>query len=216
MVQTASVAARTRGILRRCAPQDDNYFVILSGTKCSEESRACAFARQSEYTRMARRVVAPYEEENTAQTDSPSGVAASLPTVSAKWAERARNARPYGVAAISLHIATASGRHPQSRTTPLRAQRVLKGKGVIRKRGETAGVSPLVRSAAAQVAPWPVGSGYALRPVGRIRKDGAPRSSRPTEDAAAQAAFPPAMRGQFRNAFQGEYERARDPSLRSG
>ena len=44
MVQTASVVARTRGILRRCAPQDDNNFVILSGTKWSEESRACAFA----------------------------------------------------------------------------------------------------------------------------------------------------------------------------
>ena len=72
-----------------------------------------------------------------------------------------------------LHAALASGWHPQGGTTPLRAQRVLKGKGVIRKRGETAGVSPLVRS------------------------------------AAAQAAFPPAMRGQFRNAFQGEYERAR-------
>ena len=98
----------------------------------------------------------------------------------------------------------AGGWQPQGGTTPLRAKRVLKGKGVIRKRGETAGVSPLVRSAAAQAAFPPVGSGYALRPVGRIRKDGAPRSSRPTEDAAAQAAFPPAMRGQFRNAFQGD------------
>ena len=33
---------RKREILRRCAPQDDNNFVILSETKCSEESRACA------------------------------------------------------------------------------------------------------------------------------------------------------------------------------
>ena len=54
-------------------------------------------------------------------------------------------------------------------TTPLRAQRVLKGKGLIRKKGKTAGVPLLVRS------------------------------------AAAQAAFPPAMRGQFGCAFQGEY-----------
>ena len=38
----ASVVARKRGILRRCAPQDDNLFVILSGTTWSEESRACA------------------------------------------------------------------------------------------------------------------------------------------------------------------------------
>ena len=38
----ASVAARKREILRRCAPQDDNDFVILSGTKWSEESRAPA------------------------------------------------------------------------------------------------------------------------------------------------------------------------------
>ena len=37
-----SVVTRTRGILRRCTPQDDNYFVILSGTTWSEESRACA------------------------------------------------------------------------------------------------------------------------------------------------------------------------------
>src|SRR5699024_2597952 len=35
-------ATRKRGILRRCAPQDDNLFVILSGTTWSEESRACA------------------------------------------------------------------------------------------------------------------------------------------------------------------------------
>ena len=33
---------RKREILRRCAPQDDNIFVILSGTKWSEESRAGA------------------------------------------------------------------------------------------------------------------------------------------------------------------------------
>ena len=69
VVQTASVVTRTRGILRRCAPQDDKgesaprndcLFVILSGTTWSEESRACAFARQGDYTKMARRVVAPY------------------------------------------------------------------------------------------------------------------------------------------------------------
>ncbi len=42
MVQAALAVSRTRGILRRCAPQDDNNFVILSGTKWSEESRACA------------------------------------------------------------------------------------------------------------------------------------------------------------------------------
>ena len=86
---------------------------------------------------------------------------------------RARNARPYGVAVIPLHAALASGWQPFCGTPPLRAKRVLKGNGVIRKRGETAGVSPLVRS------------------------------------AAAQAAFPPAMRGQFGCALQGEYERAR-------
>ena len=123
-----------------------------------------------------------------------------------------------------LHAAMAGGWQPFVGTLFLRAKRVLKGNGVIRKRGETAGVSPLARSAAAQAVPRPVGSGHALRPVGRIGKDGAPRSwprpaslgpsvqftfSRPTEDAAAQAAFPPAMHGQLRNAFQGEYERAR-------
>ncbi len=123
-----------------------------------------------------------------------------------------------GVAAIPLHAATANGWQPFGGTPPLRAQRVLKGKGLIDKREKTAGCLPLARSAAAQAAPRPVGSGQALRPVGRIHKDGAPRSwprpaslgpsaqftfSRPTEDAAAQAAFPPAMRGQFRNAFQG-------------
>ena len=85
---------------------------------------------------------------------------------------RARNARPYGVAANPLHIATASGWQPQSGTTPLRAQRVLKGMGLIRKKGKTAGVPLLVRS------------------------------------SAAQAAFPPVMRGHRRCAFQGEYERA--------
>ena len=109
----------------------------------------------------------------TAQTDTPSGVAVSLPKVSAKWAERARNARPYGVAAISLHIATASGRHPQRGTTPLRAKRVLKGKGVIRKRGETAGVSPLVRPPRAAASfpppaggeiPCPLGAGTNVAP----------------------------------------------------
>ena len=31
MVQIVSVITRTRGILRRCAPQDDNLFVILNG-----------------------------------------------------------------------------------------------------------------------------------------------------------------------------------------
>ena len=117
MVQMASVVARKRGILRRCAPQDDNYFVILSGTTWSEESRACAFARRGEYTRMARRVVAPYE------------TAASLPAVRAKRAGRARNARPYGVAPNPLHIATASGWKPFGGTTPLRAKRVLKERG---------------------------------------------------------------------------------------
>ena len=105
---------------------------------------------------MARRVVAPYE------------TATSLPAVKAEWTERARTARPYGVALTPLHAAIAAGRQPQGGKTPLRAKRVLKGNGVIRKRGETAGVSPLVRS------------------------------------AAAQAAFPPAMREQFRNAFQGD------------
>ena len=66
-MQMASVITRKRGFLRRCAPQDDKresaprndcLFVILSGTTWSEESRACAFARQGDYTRMARRVVA--------------------------------------------------------------------------------------------------------------------------------------------------------------
>ena len=109
----------------------------------------------------------------------------------------------------------AGGWQPFGGTTPLRAKRVLKGKGLIRKKGKTAGVPLLVRSAAAQAAPRPVGSGHTFRPVGRIRKNGAPsrgtrrngapRSSRPTEDAAAQAAFPPAMRGHRRCAFQGKY-----------
>ena len=99
MVQMASVT-RTRGILRRCAPQDDNLFVILSGTTWSEEFRACAFVRQGEYTRMARRVVAPYE------------TAASLPKVRAKRAGRARTARPYGVAPIPLHAWVAGGWQP--------------------------------------------------------------------------------------------------------
>ena len=56
---------------------------------------------------------------------------------------------PCGVAANPLHIATASGWQPQGGTTPIRAQRVLKGKGLIRKKGKTAGVPLLVRSAAA-------------------------------------------------------------------
>ena len=51
----ASVVTRKRGILRRCAPQDDNLFVILSGTTWSEESRACAFARHGDYARVSRR-----------------------------------------------------------------------------------------------------------------------------------------------------------------
>ena len=113
----------------------------------------------------ARRVVAPY------------GVAASLPKVRAR---RARNARPCGVVAIPLHIATASGWQPFGGTTPLRAKRVLKGKWVIDKREKTAGCLPLARS------------------------------------AAAQAAFPPAMRGQFRNAFQGSFQRARAGSFAAG
>ena len=72
MVQRASVAARTRGILRRCAPQDDNLFVILSGTEWSEESRACAV---------------PYRTH-------PSGVAASFPKVRAKRARTGAQCAP--------------------------------------------------------------------------------------------------------------------------
>ena len=136
----ASVAARTRGILRRCAPQDDNYFVILRGTTWSEESRACAVQQH------------------------PPLRGGSVPP-----GGQSRVGVPYsGVAATPLHIATASGRQPFGGITPLRAQRVLKGKGLIRKKGKTAGVPLLVRS------------------------------------AAAQAAFPPAMRRQFRNALQGD------------
>ena len=108
----------------------------------------------------------------------PSGVAASLPKVRAKRAGRARNARPYGVAATPLYAATASGWQPQSETLPLRAQRVLKGKWVIDKREKTAGFLPLARS------------------------------------AAAQAAFPPVMRGHRRCAFEGEHERAVPSPLR--
>ena len=80
-------------------------------------------------------------------------MAASLPKVRAKRAEQARNARPYGVTAMPLHAAMASGWQLFGGTTPLRAQRVLKGKGLIRKKGKTAGVPLLVRSAAAQAAP---------------------------------------------------------------
>ena len=50
-----------------------------------------------------------------------------------------------GVAAMPFHAATASGWKPFCGTMPLRAQRVLKGKGLIRKKGKTAGVPLLVR-----------------------------------------------------------------------
>ena len=72
----------------------------------------------------------------------PSGVVASLLAVRAKRVGRARQARPYGVAATPLYIATANGWQPFGGTTPLRAQRVLKGKGLIRKKGKTVRLSP--------------------------------------------------------------------------
>ena len=81
---------------------------------------------------MARRVVAPYE------------TVTSLSAVRARRAGRARTARPYGVAPAPLHAAMAGGWQPFCGTMPLRAQRVLKGKGLIRKKGKTAGV-PLLR-----------------------------------------------------------------------
>ena len=65
-----------------------------------------------------------------------------------------------GVAAIPLHAATANGWQPFGGTPPLRAQRVLKGKGLIRKKGKTAGVPLLVRSAAAQAACPPAMRGH--------------------------------------------------------
>ena len=101
---------------------------------------------------MARRVVAQASFSwpfGPIHLLAPYETAASLPKVRAKRARRARNARPYGVAANPLHIATASGWQPQGGTTPLRAQRVLKGKWVIDKREKTAGCLPLARSAAA-------------------------------------------------------------------
>ncbi len=79
-----------------------------------------------------------------------------------------------GVAATPLHIATANGWKPFGGTTPLRAQRILKGKGLIRKKGKTAGCLPLARSAAAQAAFPPAMCGHSPRSVGRIRKNGAP------------------------------------------
>ena len=85
-------------------------------------------------------LLAPYEAENTAQTDSPLR-GGSIPP-----GGQSEAGVPYsGVAPIPLHIAAASGWQPQSGTTPLRAQRVLKGKGLIRKKGKTAGVPLLVR-----------------------------------------------------------------------
>ena len=137
---------------------------------------------------------------DTAQQAHPSGVAASLPVVRVKRAGWARNARPYGVAAIPLHIATAGGWQPFCGTTPLRAKRVLKGKWVIDKREETAGCLPLARSAAAHT-----------------RRSGRPASNRRAAAALSEseAAIPPAMRGHFRCAFQGEYERARARSFAS-
>ena len=143
---------------------------------------------------MARRVVAQASFSWTCgpiHLLAPYETAASLPPVRARRAGRARTARPYGVAATPLHIATASGWHPQSGTTPLRAKRVLKGKRVIDKREKTAGCLPLARSAAAQAAVIDKREKTAgCLPLAR--------------SAAAQAAFPPAMRGQFRNAFQGD------------
>ena len=89
-------------------------------------------------------LLAPYEAENTAQTDSPLR-GGSIPP-----GGQSEAGVPYsGVAPIPLHIAAASGWQPQSGTTPLRAQRVLKGKWVIDKREKTAGCLPLARSAAA-------------------------------------------------------------------
>ena len=77
---------------------------------------------------------------------------------------------------MPLHAATANGWQLFCGTLPLRAQRVLKGKGLIRKKGKTAGVPLLARSAAAEAAPLPARRGYSPRPVERIRKNGAPRS----------------------------------------
>ena len=115
---------------------------------------------------------------------APSGVAVSLPLVRARRAERARTARPYGVAAIPLHIAMAGGWQPQSGSPPLRAQRVLKGKGLIRKKGKTAGVPLLVRSAAAQAEIQPAMRGHFPTPC--------------------KAVTVPKGTGKFRNAFQGD------------
>ena len=174
---------------------------------------------------MARRVVAQASFSwpfGPIHLLAPYETAASLPKVRAEWASPIP-----GVAATPLHIAMAGGWQPQGGTTPLRAQRVLKGKGMIDKKGETAGVPLLARSAAAHT-----------------RRSGRPASNRRAAAALSEseAAFPPVMCGQFRTALQGEYARmarrgrearrngapsrralrkltvvqARDPSLRSG
>ena len=109
---------------------------------------------------MARRVVAQASFSWTCgpiHLLAPYETAASLPPVRAK---RAHTARPCGVAAMPLHIATASGRQPFCGTTPLRAKRVLKGKRVIDKREKTAGCLPLARSAAASAAFPPARRGH--------------------------------------------------------
>ena len=152
----ASVAARTRGILRRCAPQDDNNFVILSGTKWSEESRACAFTRRSEYARMARR--GRGTRGNGAPSRGPGQLLLALRPNSPPRALRDGNVPPGGQSEAGGTGAQCAPLRGGSRAPPCcngrwvaavlrdnaftRAARP-EGERVIRKRGETAGVSPL-------------------------------------------------------------------------
>ena len=152
VMQTASVVTRTRGILRRCAPQDD---------KGERAPRNDWLICHSERNNVERRI-----SRLRGSIPHPSLRGGSvLPESQSKAGGTGAHCAPLRGGTSPLHAATAGGWQSFCGTTPLRAQRVLKGKGLIRKKGKTAGVPLLVRS------------------------------------AAAQAAFPPAMCGQFHNAF---------------
>ena len=104
VVQMASVVARTRGILRRCAPQDDNMFVILSGTTWSEESRACAIQQPPPLRGGSVPLSGQSEAGGTGAQCAPlRGGSHSPPCCNSKWVEPVlrnpfftREARPKG------------------------------------------------------------------------------------------------------------------------
>ena len=212
----ASVAARKRGILRRCAPQDDRRERVPQDDKGESAPRndwlICHSERNEVERRISRLRVRPtgrIHKDGAPRSWNPKKwrAGSSRPTRRQHPSRRSeRSGRPHsGVAAIPLHIATASGWKPFGGTTPLRAQRVLKGKGLIRKKGKTAGVPLLVRPPRAAATfpppaggeiPCPLGAGTDVAPY-KANTPAAPRRCSSLQGPLRQrlTALPPPLKG---------------------